>query len=87
MKLNIKALALTMGLVWGIGLFLGTWWIIMFDGQSTEVSFLSQAYRGYSITPMGSVIGLVWGFFDGLFGGAIIAWLYNYLSKLFVNKK
>ena len=30
MKLNIKAFALTRGLIWGIGLFLLTWWIIVF---------------------------------------------------------
>jgi hypothetical protein len=25
------------------------------------------------------VLGLVWGFFDALIGGAIFAWLYNWL--------
>ena len=32
MKLNVKAFALTCGIVWGLSLFLLTWWIIMFEG-------------------------------------------------------
>jgi len=78
MKLNVKAFALTCALVWGIGLFILTWWIIAFDGTTGEVSFIGHVYRGYNISPLGSVIGLVWGFADALIGGAIFAWLYNF---------
>lgn len=83
MRFNIKALALSAGLIWGLGLFLMTWWIIAFDGVSTEVNMLGQLYRGYVVTPMGSVYGLVWGFFDGLIGGALFGWLYNTLAGRF----
>ena len=79
MKLNVKAFALASGLVWGIGLFLLTWWIIAFSGPSEDVTFLGRVYIGYSISPLGSVLGLFWGFIDGLIGGAIFAWLYNVL--------
>lgn len=79
MKLDIRAFALSCALVWGLGLFLATWWIIGFDGASTDPTLLGKLYRGYSVTPAGSVIGLVWGFFDALLGGAIFAWLYNLL--------
>jgi hypothetical protein len=77
MKLNIKAFALTFGLVWGFGLFFLTWWIIAFDGVTGESTFIGQVYRGYNISPMGSLIGLIWAFADGTIGGAIFAWLYN----------
>ena len=80
MKLNVKAFALTAGLWWGVGLFLLTWWIIFFDGASGDVTLIGRLYRGYSICPMGSIIGLVWGFFDGLIGGAIFAWIYNLIA-------
>ena len=80
MKLNIKAFALTFAIVWGVGLFLMTWWIMLFDGATGQVTLIGQLYRGYSISPLGSFIGLVWGFFDGLIGGAIFAWLYNLLT-------
>ncbi len=81
MKLNVKAFALACGLIWGLGLFFLTWWIIAFDGATGDVTFIGRFYRGYSISQAGSFYGLVWGFFDGLIGGAIFAWLYNLLTE------
>ena len=81
MKLNIKSFALTCGLVWGFALFLLTWWIIAFDGATGEPTLIGRLYRGYSISPAGSFIGLAWAFGDGLIGGAIFAWLYNLVSR------
>ena len=81
MKLNIKSFALTCGLVWGFALFLLTWWIIAFDGSTGEPTLIGRLYRGYSISPAGSFIGLAWAFGDGLIGGAIFAWLYNLFAS------
>jgi hypothetical protein len=81
MKLNIKAFALTCGLVWGIALFLLTWWFIAFDGSTGEPTLIGRLYRGYSISPAGSFIGLAWAFGDGLVMGAIFAWLYNLATR------
>ena len=81
MKLNIKSFALTCGLVWGFALFLLTWWIMAFEGITGEPTLIGRLYRGYSISPAGSFIGLAWAFGDGLIGGAIFAWLYNLLSR------
>ncbi len=86
MKLNVKAFALTCGLIWGLGLLFITWWIILFDGSSYQVTFIGRIYRGYNISFTGSLMGLVWGFFDGLIGGAIFAWLYNVISHKFQSK-
>ncbi len=80
MKLDVKAFALACALVWGFGLFALTWWIIAFDGATGEITVIGRLYRGYNISPVGSVIGLAWAFFDGLIGGAIFAWLYNRLA-------
>jgi hypothetical protein len=77
MKLDVKAFAVTCGLVWGLGLFLLTWWIIALDGATGEMTFIGRIYRGYSLTPSGSFIGLIWASIDGLIGGAIFAWIYN----------
>lgn len=79
MKLNVKAFALTTGLVWGLGLLLLTWWIIAWDGPSTAPTWIGRIYRGYTLTAVGSVVGAIWGFFDGLIGGAVFAWVYNVL--------
>ena len=83
MKLNIKAFGLAFGLWWGMGLFLLTWMIIDFEGATGEVTMIGRLYRGYSITPMGSVIGFLWAFADGLVSGLILAWLYNLLAGKF----
>jgi hypothetical protein len=80
MKLNVKAFALTCGLVFGFGLFFLTWWIIAFDGITREVTFIGRLYRGYTVSPSGSIIGFCWAFFDWLIGGAIFAWLYNIIA-------
>jgi hypothetical protein len=81
MKLDVKAFALTCGLIWGVGVFFLTWWIIALEGATGDVTWIGRIYRGYHVTPLGSVIGLIWGFFDAFIGGAIFAWLYNWLAK------
>ena len=80
MRLNVKALALTSGLLWGFGLLFITWWIMLFEGATGEVTWVGQVYRGYCISPVGSIIGMLWGFVDGLIGGAIFAWVYNFVA-------
>ena len=80
MKLNVWPFALACALLWGLGLFALTWWVIAFEGSTGEELVIGKLYRGYNVSPLGSVIGLVWAFFDGLIGGAIFAWLYNVLS-------
>ena len=77
MRLNVCAFALACGILWGFGLFFITWWIIAFDGAVHDATFIGRIYRGYTITPLGSIVGLAWGFGDALIGGAIFAWLYN----------
>ncbi len=82
MKLNVLACGLACGLIWGLGLFIITWWIIAFDGQQPgEATVIGQVYRGYEITTMGSLLGLLWGLGDGFIGGVIFAWLYNLLAS------
>jgi hypothetical protein len=80
MKLNVKAFALTSGLILGTVLFEFTWWVIAFDGITRETTLIGMLYRGYTISPLGSIVGLVWGFIDGAIFGGIFAWLYNLLS-------
>lgn len=87
MRLDIKAFALTCGLIWGIGLFLMTWWIIALEGATGEVPFIGRIYIGYAITPAGSVIGLLWALLDGLVGGAVFAWLYNRLAEMIARMR
>lgn len=81
MKLNVKAFAITCALIWGLGLFALTWWVIAFDGATGEVTLIGRLYRGYTISPAGSVIGLIWAVVDGFVGGAVFAWVYNRFAR------
>lgn len=85
MKLNVRAFAFAFAIWWGVGLFLGTWWVIAASGSTGEPTFLARIYFGYEISPIGSLIGLAWGAVDGLIGGAIFAWLYNRCAEKFSN--
>jgi hypothetical protein len=80
MKLNVKALAIAVGLFWGFTIFLITWWIMLFEGATGDATFIGLVYRGYCISPLGSIIGLLWGLVDGAIGGAIFGWLYNLIA-------
>jgi hypothetical protein len=80
MRLSVKAFGLACGILWGLGLFLLAWWFVVRGVDPDYTTFIERAYIGYSLTPLGSLIGLLWGFVDGLIGGAIFAWLYNKLQ-------
>ena len=80
MKLNIKAFGLTCGLIWGLGLFCLTWWVILFEGTTHALLGIGHLYRGYDISPMGSLIGMLYGFADGGVGGLVFAWVYNFFT-------
>ena len=81
MKLKPTALGLSLGLVWGIALFVTTW-LSYFTGYGRaflEVLAVS-IYPGYAISPGGSVLGLLYGFADLFIMGALVGWLYNKFS-------
>ena len=81
MKLNIKALGLAGGIVWGLSIFLLTWWFLIIGKPGTTLERLDAVYLGYSVTWYGSFIGLVWGFIDAFIVCAAFAWLYNKFSE------
>jgi len=75
-KLNVKALAIALGVSWGLGmLFVG--WASMFGWGTKLVEIMSSVYIGFAPSFIGAVIGAIWGFFDGAIGGAVIALVYN----------
>lgn len=86
MKLSVKAFALACGIIWAIGLFVLTWWIIAIGKAPGATTLISRVYLGYTVTPVGSLIGLPWAFVDGLIGGAIFAWLYNLIAPTSATK-
>ena len=81
MKLNIKALALSMGITWGLVVFLLTIWFLVMGYNGTFLSKLGSVYLGYSVSLFGAVVGFAYGFVDGFFGGMLIGYLYNKFAK------
>ena len=81
MKLHALAFGLALGIIWGLGVFCLAWWVMAFEGATHDLMLLGHIYRGFNISPLGSVIGLAWGLADGFGGGVILAWTYNCLAN------
>ena len=79
--MSIRPFALTAGIFGAATLFFIPWWLILTGNADGPTTLLERIYIGYSFTPMGSVIGAMWGFVDFGVGGAIAAWLYNKIKK------
>jgi hypothetical protein len=81
MRLKPLTFGLALGITWGVVFFFTTW-LSAFTGYAAE--FLRvlgvSIYPGYSISPLGSFIGLGYAFVDGFVMGTIIAWVYNKLA-------
>jgi hypothetical protein len=77
MVLKKRAVGLAAGIMWGLSVMLGTWWLMWSGQPGTTISKLSAFYFGYSFTFLGGIIGLLWGFVDGFICGVVFAWLYN----------
>ena len=79
----IRSVGLTTGIFGAASMFFLAWWLILTGNAEGPVTLFERIYIGYSFTPMGSVIGAVWGFVDFGIAGALFAWLYNLINKRF----
>lgn len=79
MRLNMKALAITLGILWGgCVLLVGIAHQVapQYGGAFLEIA--ASLYPGVSPSSWGGVVlGGVFGAVDGAMCGALIAWLYN----------
>lgn len=77
---DAKALALTLGVTWGVGIFLLGLMAAFLDWGTLLVKTMGSVYLGYEPTVVGSFVGLVWGFVDGTISGFVLTWVYNYFA-------
>ena len=79
MRLNLKALALALGLAWGGGVLVVGVAHLMWPGYgSAFLELIASVYPGYRVGGFGSVIiGAAYGVLDGAVCGAVVGWLYN----------
>ena len=79
--MSVRALGLTAGIFGSLTMFFLAWWMILTGNAEGPTTLFERIYLGYSFTPVGSVIGALWGFIDFGIAGAIFAWLYNFINK------
>ncbi len=82
MKLSVKALAITAGVLWGAAIFLTGIANLIWPGYGLAFLELAESlYPGYGIGGFGSVIvATLYAILDAAVAGAIFAWLYNRLA-------
>ncbi len=69
------------GIVWGGCMFISTFLALYFDWGRQFLEMMSGIYPGYQITLLGSIVGLVYGFFDAFIGLILLGWIYNRLTR------
>ncbi len=84
MKLSVKGLALASGILWGLAMLsMGLANLIWSSYGQQFLQLMASVYPGYHATRSVEevIVGTLYGFVDGLFGGAVFAWLYNQFAK------
>ncbi len=89
MRFDVKTMALTAALLWGVGaMFLTGLGNLIWSGYGQAfLDAMASLYPGYTATPsFGQVIvGALYGLLDGAVTGAVFAWLYNYCAGVVGN--
>jgi len=73
-----------MGLLAGLAIFGATNWLILKGGEQVgpHLVLLGQFFVGYSVTFVGSLIGLAYGLVCGFLVGFFVAAMHNRFSDL-----
>ncbi len=79
MTLNVKAMGVAVGLLWGACMLLMGLANLIWPGYGVAfLNLVASIYPGYEIGGFGSVIvGTLYALVDGAIAGVIVAWLYN----------
>ena len=81
-RLGALASGLVAGVLGGAGLFAATMWLVLKGGHPVgpHLALLGQFFIGYTVTPLGSLIGLAYGFVTGFVVFYCGASLYNWIA-------
>jgi len=83
LKINAKALALTLGIIWGTGVFIVGMVNLFWPNYGANVlEILASIYPGYKGTStLGSVFtATLYSVVDAALFGLVVGWLYNRLA-------
>ncbi|MDH4260171.1 MAG: hypothetical protein OEW16_07685 [Gammaproteobacteria bacterium] len=80
MKMNIKALAIAIGVVWSACVLLVGVAHLVWPGYGVAfLDLVASIYPGFHPANgfVAMIVGALYALIDGAIGGAVIAWLYN----------
>ena len=80
MKLNVKAVAIALGLVWGVLVIFSISIVsLVWPGYGEDFLWLvASIYPGVEVgTVSGLILGTLYGLADGAVVGVVYAWIYN----------
>ncbi len=85
-KVDRTALGITIGILFGAGVFFATNILILKGGDppGPTLAHLNQYFIGYTVTFIGSFIGLFYGFVTGFLLGWFIALLRNFVISIYL---
>jgi hypothetical protein len=87
MELRKRSFGLAVGLVCGLAMMLGTWFLLLRGQHGGVISSAAGLFYGYTYSFGGGIIGFIWGFIYGFIGGGLIAWFNDLFSKMIYKKK
>jgi protoporphyrinogen oxidase len=86
LRVDRVALGLSVGALGGLGLFVATLALVLAGGPvvGPTLGLLGQYFPGYSVTGLGSCVGLFYGFVSGFVGGWLFAVLRNMVMFVYL---
>jgi protoporphyrinogen oxidase len=86
LRIDRVALGLSVGVLGGLGLFFATLALVLAGGPvvGPTLGLLGQYFPGYSVTGLGTIVGLFYGFVSGFVGGWLFAVLRNMIMFVYL---
>ncbi len=84
MKIDVRALAISLALLWGGGILITGIANLIWPTYGIEfLEMLASVYPGYQGTAsFGQVlVGTLSGLVDGFLGGLVLGWIYNFFAR------
>ena len=83
LRLNARAWGIAIGLLFGLGLFLATAFLVLRGGQQVgpHLSLLGVFLPGYQVSIGGAFIGFAYAFVIGYATGRMIGLVYNAMAR------
>ena len=82
-RINGRAWGMTLGVVFGLGLFTATNILVLRGGENmgSHLGLLNQLLPWYGVSFVGSLVGFAWAFVIGYVTGRIVALVYNATAR------